>query len=103
MRLRVYNVQASIWRCSAKKRYIVADQQGAPKMISVRHREQIKVRQRRDRRQSARAFETTPFRFIARVSFGRALHGVEGVEPAPATRVAKPERWKAARAKRKRS
>jgi hypothetical protein len=43
-----------------------------------------------------------PCRFIARVSFGRALHGIEGFEPAPAPRVTKAEPMKAKRGAAKR-
>ena len=42
-----------------------------------------------------------PFRFIARVSFGRALHEIEGVGPQPAPRD-KGADWKTKRARRKR-
>jgi len=41
------------------------------------------------------------FRFIARVAFGRALHGVSGVDPAPESPGASAA-WKAKRAKRTR-
>ena len=41
-----------------------------------------------------------PFRFIARVSFARTLHGIEGVGPAPEPRD-KGATWKAKRAARK--
>lgn len=51
--------------------------------------------QAEQRWQAAVAVLLGPFRFIARVRFGRALHSVEGAGPAAEPRLTRAERWKA--------